>query len=484
MSRVLIVDDQVSFLRQAADLVSAQGHVAVTVESGAAALKLLRTDANFTAVLLDLVMPDLDGFAVLETLRREAINLPVVVTLNSASVDLVQSVLGHGASDYLEKPLQPERLMVALANAARLVARDNGLRVSAARAHGVAGFEDIVGLSPALERAKLLAARAAKLNLPILIEGEQGSGKAMLAQAITAMSERAGRPFIALHCAHLMPQHIEAALFGRVGDGSGAFRAAQGGTLYIDEIGDMPLPVQEKLLDTIANGEITPIGASRPERINVRVIAASSRRLMHVVREGHFREDLYYRLHVQPLYMPPLRDRREDIAVLADEAIARICAQTGKPVMGVAPETLALLEAYDWPGNLDQFEAALVRAVAMTEQSLLEPHDFPQVLARVRGPHALRSAVAGLDLPAQPEHVDVAPPRRRPEAATGPDRFVDAEGVILPLEAIERDLIVFAIEHCHGRMSRVARALGIGRSTLYRKLHEYGLDDHIERDAA
>jgi DNA-binding NtrC family response regulator len=226
-----------------------------------------------------------------------------------------------------------------------------------------------------------------------------------------------------------------------------------------------------------------PIGASKAERANVRIIAASNRRLMHVARAGGFREDLYYRLHVMPIYMPPLRERREEIAALASHFAAQVAAETGKCVAGLTDEALALLESYDWPGNINQLEASVCRAVALARSGMLEAADFPQILAQAAGRDKALAAIMTLPMQAGPMHIDVAPARQR-DAAIAPERFLDCNGSVTALADLERALITFAIEHHEGRMSRVARALKIGRSTLYRKLREYGLEDRVEKELA
>ncbi len=236
----------------------------------------------------------------------------------------------------------------------------------------------------------------------------------------------------------------------------------------------------------LQDGEIEPIGATRAERVNVRVISATNRRLLNLAKSGEFREDLYYRLNVFPIYVPPLRERLEDVPALVAMFIARFTAEAGKRVLGIAPAALELLMAYDWPGNVRQLENAVYRAIVLADGAFLEPVDFPQIVAQANGRDSAAQAIETVPVAAAPTHIDTALARPRPalEPIGVPDRFLDPTGEISALADIERAAIVFAIEHHDGRMSRVARALKIGRSTLYRKLHEYGLAAELLNDAA
>jgi DNA-binding NtrC family response regulator len=242
-----------------------------------------------------------------------------------------------------------------------------------------------------------------------------------------------------------------------------------------------------KLLRALQEGEIEPLGGGRAERVNVRVISATNRRLLNLARTGEFREDLYYRLNVFPIYVPPLRERMEDVPAMVETFIARFAAEACKRVLGISPAALDLLMAYDWPGNVRQLENTVYRAVVLADGAYLETVDFPQIVAQANGRELAAGVMAAAPVPTAPIHIDTAPARERlpVERPTTPaDRFLGPGGDVTPLSDLERDAIAFAIEHHGGRMSRVARALGIGRSTLYRKLHEYGLADGQISDAA
>ena len=494
MTRVLVVDDDPVHLRLTAETIRRAGFVPVTVNGGVDALNALRTDPAIDIVVLDLVMPDLDGMAVLETMRRENIVTPVVVQTASSSLDSVVSAMRQGATDFFVKPVAPERLIVSLRNAIKLDELESTLRTERSRRDGTLNVADIITRAPVMERVKMLVGRAAKSTIPVLIEGETGVGKELVARAIQGMGDRAGKPFVTVNCAAIPLNLVESVLFGHrkgaftgaVADQQGKFAEANGGTLFLDEIGELPLETQAKLLRVLQEGEIEPIGAGRVERVNVRLISATNRRLLNLAKAGTFREDLYYRLNVFPIYVPPLRDRPEDIAPLVSHFVARLAAEAGRRVVGASEAALDLLRSYDWPGNIRQLENSIYRAIVLSDSAFLEAADFPQIVAQVSGRDEAMRLADTLPSPSAPVHVDKAsvPPRSPERREVAPDRFLNSEGEVAALADVERELIAFALRHHGGRMSRVARALGIGRSTLYRKLREYDLEQEIERDAA
>jgi DNA-binding NtrC family response regulator len=494
MNRILVVDDDPTDLRRTANLVAEAGYLPVVAESGAAALALLRDDPGIGAVILDLVMPDLDGFAVLEIMRREQLTPPVIVQLTSTAAETVATAMRHGAADFFVKPVTPERLQVALRNALKREALATALRTEHHRRAGTLRLGDQIAESPGMDRVVALCGKAARNRLPVLVEGEPGAGKEFVARLIHGIGDRSGKPLLALNCATIPEHLLEPELFGhRSGAPGGArpelpgkFVEARGGTLLLEEVGELSPRLQEKLLRALETDEVVPAGGTRPERVNVRVIATSSRRLLNLARSGAIREDLYYRLNVLPIYLPPLRERLEDVAPLVAGFIARFGAELRKPVDGIAAEALALLAAYNWPGNVGQLENAVHRAVVLAESPVLQPADFPQVGAAVGGRAAALQHAQSLERPSEPVHIDLANSRRRPSEPLrpSPDRFLGADGEVAPLAAVERDLIAFALDRYRGRMSRIARALGMGRSTLYRKLRDYGLDGSLDSDAA
>ncbi|CAN7622649.1 sigma-54 dependent transcriptional regulator [Devosia sp. LjRoot16] len=494
MTRVLIVDDDLVQLRLTSEVANRAGFSAVTATSGRQALELLHADPGIGAMVLDLVMPDLDGMAVMEAMRRDGLAVPVIVQTGHSSLDTVVTAMRQGAADFFVKPVAPERLIMSLRNALKLGELETMVRTDRSRLSGTMSLTDIVTRAPSMDRVLSLCTKAAKSTIPVLIEGETGVGKELIARVIQGSGDRAGKPFVTVNCGAIPANLIESTLFGHrkgafsgaVADHPGKFLEAHGGTIFLDEVGELPMETQVKLLRVIQDGEIEPAGADKPVRVNVRLISATNRRLLNLTKAGAFREDLYYRLNVFPLYVPPLRDRMEDLPVLVNHFVARLAAEAGKRIVGVSEPALKLLRDYDWPGNVRQLENAVYRAVVLSDAAYLETADFPQIVALSAGrAEALRltSAAPG---PSGPVHIDeaIASLREVVDKTAVSDRFMAQSGEVAALADVERELIVFALRHYGYRMSRVARALGIGRSTLYRKLREYGLDEGLESDAA
>ena len=494
MTRVLVVDDDPVQLRLTAEVANRAGFKPLTATGGEQALTILREDRNIGAMILDLVMPDLDGMGVMDAMRREGLTTPVIIQTANASLETVISAMRNGAADYFVKPVAPERLVISLRNAMKLDALEAAIRSERARRTGTFTSADMIAKAPAMARVLTLCAKAGKSTIPVLIEGETGVGKELVARIIQGSGDRAGKPFITVNCGAIPPNLVESVLFGHkkgaftgaVADQAGKFAEAHNGTLFLDEVGELPPDTQVKLLRALQEGEIEPVGSSKPERVNVRVISATNRRLLNLAKSGEFREDLYYRLNVFPIYVPPLRERMEDVPELVAMFIARFSAEASKRVLGISPTALDLLKSYDWPGNVRQLENAVYRAIVLTDGAFLESVDFPQIVAQCAGREDAIKAIESMPVPAAPTHIDTAPARQRAaiEPPVVPDRFLDPSGEVAALAEIERAAIVFAIAHHGGRMSRVARALKIGRSTLYRKLHEYGLAEELINDAA
>ncbi|RYE09004.1 MAG: sigma-54-dependent Fis family transcriptional regulator [Hyphomicrobiales bacterium] len=493
MTRVLIVDDDPVQLRLTSEVAQRAGFVPVTAAGGDEALRLLRSSPGFGAIILDLVMPDRDGMAVMEAMARDGITTPVIIQTAHSSLETVVSAMRKGAVDFFVKPVAPERLIVSLRNAMKLDELETIVRSERHRRAGTLSLADIVTRSPAMHRVLTLSQKAAKSQIPVLIEGETGTGKELVARVIQGMGDRASKPFVTVNCAAIPANLIESTLFGHrkgaftgaTADHRGKFAEAHGGTIFLDEIGELPLDAQAKLLRVLQQGEIEPVGADRPERVNVRVISATNRRMLGLAQTGEFREDLYYRLNVFPVYVPPLRERPEDIEPLATHFIARFAAEAGKRIAGLSTPALELLAGYNWPGNIRQLENVIYRAIVLSDGGYLEIADFPQIVAQARGREETARLTEAVPVPSAPVHIDALRAQRQSETRiSNPDRFLDAKGEVAPLPDLERELIAFALKHYGGRMSKVARALKIGRSTLYRKLRDYGLEESVESDAA
>ncbi|MDR4307875.1 sigma-54-dependent Fis family transcriptional regulator [Chelatococcus sambhunathii] len=478
---VLIVDDDPVQRRLLEGQLRRLGHEARTAEDGAGAIDALTTPgAAYDLVFLDLTMPGMDGLAVLARMRELGLSTPVIVETANGSIDAVVQAMRAGAVDFVVKPVGPERLQVSIRNALKTDALAGEVRRMSRRAAGTLTFRDLPTRSREMAEILRLAERAAGSGIPVLIEGESGVGKELLARAIAGSSERRGKPFVAVNCGALPANLVESILFGHEkGAFTGAterrlgkFAEAHGGTLFLDEIGELPADAQVKLLRAVQEGEIDPVGAKRPQKVDIRLISATNRDLVAQVRDGRFREDLFYRLSVFPLRLPALRDRRSDIGDLARRFLARFAAEVERPITGLAPETLALLDRYDWPGNVRELENAVFRAVVLSDGPDLAPADFPQVCAALGEAPAPAARARELEPSGETvRHTFIATEREGPALA-----LTEPTGALRTLESLEADVIRHAIRHLDGQMTEVARRLGIGRSTLYRRLKDLGID--------
>lgn len=480
---ILIADDDPVQRRLLEAMVRRFGYGTVVVDNGEAALAVMRSAEPVQLLILDLVMPGLDGFGVLSAMRDSKIEIPAIVQTAHSSIEIVVNAMRAGATDFVVKPVGAERLQVSIKNALRLGSLEDEVRRMRRRADGTLSFRDLATKSPDMSRVMRLAERAAKSSIPVLIEGESGVGKEVLARAIQGTGERKGRAFVTVNCGAIPENLVESTLFGHEKGAftgatekhAGKFVEASGGTLFLDEIGELPPSAQVKLLRAIQEGEVDPVGGKRSMRVDIRLISATNRSLLDMVKEGRFREDLYYRLNVFPMTLPPLRARREDIPDLVRSFLARFCAEEGKRLRGVAAEALALLSRYDWPGNVRQLENAMFRAVVLADGDELTLAEFPQIAKEVDGfevripPAPVSAMPSGLAPVREIVRVEV----RDPHATS----LVTDSGEVKRLEAMEGEIIRFALSHYRGHMSEVSRRLGIGRSTLYRKLKELGLDD-------
>jgi DNA-binding NtrC family response regulator len=519
--RILIIDDDPIQRRLLEEAVKRFGYSAETAEGGEAALRLLTSavPAEVDLVILDLVMPDLDGMGVLERLGRHGFDKPIIVQTSRGGIDTVVSAMRAGAFDFIVKPVSHERLQVSIQNALKVKQLEGEIRRQGKSPAGALSFRDIVTKSSEMARVIRLGERAAASNIPILIEGESGVGKELVARAIQGTSDRRNKAFITVNCGAIPENLVQSTLFGHekgaftgaVDKHVGKFQEAHHGTLFLDEVGELPLDTQVQLLRAIQEGEIDPVGSRRGLKVDFRLVSATNRRLLDMVKEGRFREDLYYRLNVFPIFVPPLRDRREDIPALVDHFIAKFAAEEGKRrVVGIRTDATQMLCDYSWPGNIRQLENTIFRAVVLADDSHLSIHEFPQIAAQIGHASAVRRVTGADDAPPLRTAAPVAPaaPEPRPQPVPGYEdsevfigapilqplksdpapfgflRSLAEDGHIRSLTAVEEDIIRLAIDHYGGRMAEVARRLGIGRSTLYRKLKDYGLADLDETTVA
>ena len=496
---ILIVDDDPVQRRLVESMARRFGYAAIAVEGGDAAIKLLcaADGPRIDGVVLDLVMPDLDGLGVLAGMREAGVNVPVIVQTAHGGIDNVISAMRAGAVDFVVKPVGAERLQVSLRNALATSALETEVQRFKRSRAGTLTFADIVSRSPRMTAVLKTAEKAAGSAISVLIEGESGVGKELIARAIHGSGERRSRPFVAVNCGAIPDNLVESTLFGHERGAftgaterhAGKFVEASGGTLFLDEIGELPLAAQVKLLRAIQEGEVDPVGGRKSVKVDVRLISASNRNLLTAVKEGRFREDLFYRLHVFPITVPPLRERPEDIADLVRHFLVRFNAEEGKRIRMVAADAMALLAQCSWPGNVRQLENAIFRAVVLAEADEIGVGEFPQLAGQAArsvaqpAPAAAEPEPAPIVRPDEPLMLDPsarlgaaapAPSLLPPGAALG---LLGSAGDVRPLADIEAEVIRFAIAHYRGQMSEVARKLQIGRSTLYRKLDDLGLGD-------
>jgi DNA-binding NtrC family response regulator len=483
---ILIADDDAVQRRLVENMVQKCGYETTVVDSGDAAIALLTaSDAPaFDAMVLDLVMPGLDGMGVLAKIREAGLSIPVVVQTAHGGIDNVVSAMRAGAQDFVVKPVGIERLQVSLRNALNASALKGELQRIKHSREGRLTFADIITRSEAMAGVLHTARKAAASTIPVLVEGESGVGKELFARAIHGSGERKSKPFVAVNCGAIPDNLVESILFGHEkGAFTGAterhmgkFVEASGGTLFLDEVGELPLAAQVKLLRALQEGTVEAVGGRKPVKVDVRIISATNRKLLDHVKSGHFREDLFYRLHVLPLTVPPLRMRREDIPHLLRHFLARFCAEENRHITGISGEAMAHLSQLEWPGNIRQLENAVYRAVVMSEGDQLGLSDFPQT-ASLSAPPV--SEAYGEPLIVGPAFHSTVPAMVSgneipiaPLPSAGTLAMLTNAGEMRPLEELESEIIRFAISHYRGQMSEVARRLKIGRSTLYRKLDE------------
>jgi DNA-binding NtrC family response regulator len=445
---LLVVDDDQVARELLAETLAREGYRVRVAGGGEEALRLAGTEP-FDMALVDLRMPDLDGLAVLKQLAMIQPDLPVVILTAFATIETAIEAVNAGAFDYLSKPFRMEEIKIVVRRTldARRLARENLQFRQELRARY--GFEGLVGQSHQMVEIYKLIARMAALDTTVLIEGETGTGKELVARAIHGASARAARPFVVVDCAALPETLFESELFGHErGAFTGAFAARRGlletstgGTCFLDEIGELTAPLQAKLLRTLQERSIRRVGGNEPIPVDVRVIAATNRDLRRLVAEGGFRDDLYYRLNVVTITVPPLRERPSDIPLLAQHFLELFARRSGRPVRRLAPEAVALLAGYRWPGNVRELEHVIERATALSVSETLLPDDFP--------PH-LR------------EERDRAP--RLP-----------ADG--MTLEDVKRWYVNKVLEESGGNKLRAAELLGIDRRTLYRILERQATED-------
>ncbi len=457
--RLLLVDDDEAACTLLAEVLEREKYSVVRALSGAEALERVDRDGPFDAVLTDLRMPGTSGLDLLRDLRARDANAIVFVLTAFGDAAAAGEAIREGAHDFISKPYDLGQLRLTIGRALARSRLASSTRGTPAPDVTTSSPPTLVGHSPAIIEVMKTVARVAPSQASVLIFGETGSGKELVARAIHRYSDRADRKFVAVNCSSLAEGILESELFGHVkGAFTGAqaarpglFREADGGTLFLDEIGDISPALQSRLLRALQEHEIVPVGAEAPVSVDARIIAATHRDLPQLVRDGRFREDLYYRLHVVSITLPPLRSRRQDLPLLIDDLLRRLGERHDRGPVAVDPEAQALLLAYDWPGNVRELHNVLERALVLASQDVIGPEHLP---AAIRGGN-------GASLTAAPVNGGAVP---------------EAPAELLPLAEVERQHVMHVLRTMGGSRERTARTLGISRRTLTRMLQRWGPD--------
>ncbi|MGA7796223.1 MAG: sigma-54 dependent transcriptional regulator [Candidatus Acidiferrales bacterium] len=450
--RLLLIDDDPNTLASLSRAFRLAGYEAAVCDSAARALELIRAD-HFDMIFSDVVMPGKDGISLLEDLKAAGVTTPVVMISGQASVETAVRATRLGAVDFLEKPISTEKLLVTIENVLRLRRLEDENR----DLRGRLGKHEMIWSGPAMERLMAQLERVAASESRVAIQGETGTGKELIARTIHQKSARHTGPFVTLNCAAVPAELIESELFGHEkGSFTGAatrhvgkFEQAAGGTLFLDEIGDMPLAMQSKLLRVLEEGEIERVGGDKPIAVDARVVVATHRNLEEMVRQGSFRADLYHRIYVFPIALPPLRERAEEIPALAEYFAVQVALQNGWRPKHFSPESIEILQRYAWPGNVRELRNVVERVLLLSGGETITAEEVNLALPAARNGEAASAAGSG-------------PLAQR-------------------LESFEREVLLAELRRHHHHMTNTARALGLERSHLYKKCQQLGIDIQSER---
>ncbi|MEZ4269867.1 MAG: sigma-54 dependent transcriptional regulator [Myxococcota bacterium] len=460
MATILIADDEANLRKVLGALLEQDGHQTTAVSDGQAALDFLRHQ-SVDLLITDLKMPGMDGLALLDAIQRSPSGPPVIVITAHGTVDTAVSALKKGAIDYITKPFDKDELKLAVRKGLSLRRQDHGYTGNA----DISQRYRIIGKSRAMQVVFNIIDKVANTPSTVLISGESGTGKELVATALHENSVRKDKPYIRVNCAAIPKDLIESEFFGyekgaftgAVGSKPGRFELADGGTLFLDEIGEIPIEMQVKLLRALQEGEFERVGGVRTERVDVRLIAATNRDLAAQVEAGYFRDDLYYRLNVVPIALPALRDRTDDIPLLAEAFVSRYNERLGKEVREISPEALRVLQGYRWPGNIRELENVIERTLLFCEGTRIEREDLPTEFHSIAVTPTESSPSAQGTLPALDQGSSMKDIVRQATAG------------------LERDLILKALDETHGNVTRAANLLRISRKGLQNKMKEFGL---------
>jgi len=446
-SRILVADDDPGMLKSLAIMLRREGYVVSEAPGGKEAIAELEHNV-FELVITDLRMKPISGLDLLHSVKQMSPGIEVMLMTAYGSIETAVEAMKLGAFDFITKPFQPEEILLRVRNALEKRSLKEEVNQLRAEVKNTFGFEGIVGVSDGIRRVLTMLPKIAQTESTVLITGESGTGKELIAKAVHASSRRAQGPFISVSCAAFPEQLLENELFGHVkGAFTGAVAArkglleeANGGTFFLDEVGEVPPTIQTKLLRILEERYIRRLGDNRPVPVNVRVVAATNRDLESAMRQNTFREDLFYRLNVIAIHLPPLRERKEDISLLARHFLALHSKRVERDFAGFSPEALEALETYDFPGNIRELNNVVEQAVALAIGPTIELHDLPEKLFH-------------LDLDSKSSLTRTPPPKG--------------------LAAMERDLVMERLQVHQGNLGLVAKDLGISRTTLWRRMKEY-----------
>ncbi len=448
-TKILIVDDEVDVLELMHELFENRGYEPLTATNGVEALKIVREEEP-DMVISDIRMPDMDGMELLEVLSKNYPNIPVIMVTAHGTIETAVEAIKMGAKDYILKPLRLDEILAKVETIAHLKSLEKENEYLKSRLAHRFNVKSIIGKSEKMNELFKLIHDIAPTSITVLIQGENGTGKELIANAIHYNSPNVNKPFIKLNCAVLAETLLESELFGHVKgsftgaikDKLGRFELANGGTLFLDEIGDISPNMQVKLLRVLQEGEFERVGGAETIKVNVRIIAATNHDLEEKIKDGTFRQDLYYRLNVISLYVPPLRDRKDDIELLVMHFLEKFDEVYKKNIIKIETEVLRALEEYDWPGNIRELENYMERAIVLNKSGVLTMGDFPDTIARKQ---------------------------------TAVVEYNEEDGLLSAVDAYERELIISELKSNKGNKAKTAQKFKINRSTFMSKLKKYNI---------
>ncbi|HXU70267.1 MAG TPA: sigma-54 dependent transcriptional regulator [Polyangia bacterium] len=484
--RIVLADDELNLRKVLGAILTRDGYEVLEARDGEEALGLVARHDNIAAAITDLRMPRLDGMGFLRRMVADHAEVPVIMITAHGSVDSAVEAVKIGAFDYIEKPFEQSQIQQVVAKALKQHELDKRAPRPAQPTASSGGRYGLIGRSPVLEQVFSMIEKVADTPSTVLISGESGTGKELIARALHNNSSRKAGPFIKINCAAIPKTLMESELFGyekgaftgAVASKPGRFELADGGTLFLDEIGEIPVEMQVKLLRVLQESEFERVGGIKTIKVDVRLVTATNRDLQKEVAGGAFREDLFYRLNVVPVHLPPLRERRGDIPLLVDHFIARFNERLKKQIAGVDDEAMARLTAHSWPGNIRELENVLERTILFCEGPTIRAADLPPELSGAVVQAAAAAAASGpLVVPAASTIPNVTPPFGTTAPAPEGRASSLKELVRQETERVERELIVRALEETGGNVTQAARKLKISRKSLQNKMKEFGLRD-------